>query len=217
MIKILVASHTQDTDNELKVRADYRFEKMNGVVAYSAFQPQVTKMGELIAVYKSASTKAKDLGGPPLIAAKNKAKDELKQLLRLLNSEIEVAANKLDTDEAAYTFAEGTGADIQEQKSKPRSKKTSPFLETPNNFFVENDRLHKGAAMATWDSVKGVLTYIVEEIDEAGKVLNTYNTTEKSLLIQGAASEVKKTYQMRAVGAGTSVSESTESFTVWVR
>ena len=90
-------------------------------------------------------------------------------------------------------------------------------METPNNFFVENDRLHKGAAMATWDSVKGVLTYIVEEIDEAGKVLNTYNTTEKSLLIQGAASEVKKTYQMRAVGAGTSVSESTESFTVWVR
>ena len=217
MIKILVSSHTQDTDNELKVRADYRFEKMNGVVAYSAFQPQVTKMGELIAVYKSASTKAKDLGGPPLIAAKNKAKDELKQLLRLLNSEIEVAANKLDTDEAAYTFAEGTGAEIQEQKSKPKSKKTVSFLETPNNFFVENDRLHKGAALATWDSVKGVLTYIVEEIDEAGKVLNTYNTTEKSLLIQGAASEVKKTYQMRAVGAGTSVSESTESFTVWVR
>ena len=217
MIKILVASHTQDTDNELKVRAEYRFEKMNGVVAYSAFQPQVTKMGELIAVYKSASTKAKDLGGPPLIAAKNKAKDELKQLLRLLNSEIEVVANKLESDEAAYAFAEGTGAEIQEQKSKPRTKKTAPFLETPNNFFVENDRLHKGAAMATWDSVKGVLTYIVEEIDEAGKVLNTYNTTEKSLLIQGAASEVKKTYQMRAVGAGTSVSESTESFTVWVR
>lgn len=217
MIKILVSSHTPDTDNELKVRADYRFEKMNGVAAYSAFQPQVTKMGELIAIYKSASTKAKDLGGSPLIAAKNKAKDELKQLLKLLNTEIEVAANKLESDEAAYTFAEGTGADIQEQKSKPRSKKTAPFLETPNNFFVENDRLHKGAAMATWDSVKGVLTYIVEEIDEVGKVLNTYNTTEKSLLIQGAASEVKKTYQMRAVGAGTSVSESTESFTVWVR
>ena len=65
--------------------------------------------------------------------------------------------------------------------------------------------------------MKGVLTYIVEEIDEAGKVLNTYNTTEKSLLIQGTASEVKKTYQMRAFGAGTSVSESTEAFTVWVR
>jgi hypothetical protein len=39
-----------------------------------------------------------------------------------------------------------------------------------------------------------------EEVDDAGKVLNVYSTTQLSLLIEGTESEVKKTYRQRASG-----------------
>ena len=217
MIKISVASHMQDTDDELKVNAEYRFEKMNNIVVFSRFQPDVTLLGQLLSTFKSTSNTAKEIGGSPAIKAKNKAKDALKQHLKLLNTDIEVAANKLGSDEAATAFAEETGADVQNLKNKKAAKKTVDFLEMPANFFVENDRLHKAAALATWEASKGAVTYIIKEVDDAGKVLNTYNTTETFLLIQGTESEVKKTYILNAVGKGTLASEDTEPFPVWVR
>lgn len=217
MLNILAASHMTDTDDALKVRVEYRYGKMNNNATYSAFQPQTTQLDVLLTNFKVASNNVKDIGGVPMTKIKNKAKEELQQYLKLLNTEIGVAANKLGSDELARAFAEGAGMDVQEPKSKIKNKKVVGVLDMPANFFVENDRQHKAAAFASWEKSKGAVTYIIEEVDDTGKILNTYNTTELFLLIQGTQSEVKKTYQMYAVGSGTSVSETTEPFSVWVR
>jgi hypothetical protein len=54
-------------------------------------------------------------------------------------------------------------------------------------------------------------------VDDAGKVLNVYSTTQTSILMEGTASEVKKTYCLRASGDGTLISDYTEAISVWVR
>lgn len=216
MIKLKVASHVNDTDDQMQVRMDFRLEKLiDGKLTYSMFKDQTDEMGNLTAIFKSDSNKYKDLGGKLLRDAKNMSRDNLNQFVKLFNTEIEVAANKLGDDESARAFAKGTGADVHETKST--TKKVLDFLAVPADFIVENDTKRTGACLAKWKASKGTRNYLLEEVDDAGTVKNTYYITGLFLLIEGTASNVKKTYRLRAIGANGVVSEYTEDFSVWVR
>jgi hypothetical protein len=216
MIKTNVASHIKDTDDELVVRIDDKYGKMNNNPVYAQFQPQVTQMGDLFKTYKSARTNALTIGSSETTKLKNKTKDELVQFVKLLNTEIEVAANKLGSDELAEAFATGAGTELTKARGKS-NKKAADYLDMPADFYVENDRQRKGAATATFKTVDNAVNYAIIEIGEDGKIKNTYYCTKSPYSIQCGESEVKKTYQMYAIGTNNVTSELTEAFTVWVR
>jgi len=55
------------------------------------------------------------------------------------------------------------------------------------------------------------------KVGEDGKVKNTYYYIKSPYSIQCGESEVKKTYQMYAIGTNNVTSEPTEAISVWVR
>ena len=216
MIKVNVASHVQDTDEELIVRIDDKYEKMNNNPAYAQFQQQTTQMGDLFKTYKSARINALSIGSTESFKTKIKCKDALVQFVKLFNTEIEVAANKLGSDELATAFALGAGTELAKTRNKS-NKIAADYLDMPADFYVENDRQRKGAATATFKAVKKALNYAIVEVDDDGKVKNTYYASKSPYSIQCGESEVKKTYQMYAIGTDNVTSERTEAITVWVR
>ena len=213
MVKILVDSHTRDTDDELKLRIDYRYEQMFENATYNLFQSETAKMWALFSIFKTASNNAKD-GGTPLTKLKNKAKAELVEYLSLFNRQIEVEANKRPQEEAE-AFASDSGADLQ--KPRGTTKKVAlTYLETPAGFKVTNDD-QTGAVLLKWNRVNGARTYLIQVLDKEGVWQNCLFCDQITLLLQGTEAEVKKTYRIRAIGQGTLVSDFTEGVSVWVR
>jgi hypothetical protein len=214
MVKILLA-HKKLNQVELNAHLVYIFKKMNGNPVYAMFQALIAALGIIATDYDAALFAAEDES----IAKrelKNKLNEEAKLFLTKFVKKVEVAANDLPTEEEALAFAKGTGLAVSET-STTAAKKPLGFLGVPANFNVVNDTQRKGACLGTWDKSLNAVIYLIEEVDDAGKVLNVYSTTQLSLLIEGTASEVKKTYRLRAGGDGTLMSAYTESISVWVR
>jgi hypothetical protein len=218
MIKVLIASHMQDTDDELKVRIDYRLEKLLGNPLYPMFQPDATKLNTLLVTFKTASNTVKDNGGGTVaVGLKNKAKDELNQFVKLLNMGIEVEANKRATDEEAQAFAEGTGANVSAAKKAARRAVAMTYLETPTGFKALNDELKQGAYILMWNAVKGAIMYVIEELNEDGTVKNVTHCDKLMLSVAGVETEIKRTFRLKAIGTDTITSDYTENVSVWVR
>jgi hypothetical protein len=210
MVKIL-ANHLKDTDDELKSRIEYRFGKMDKNPTYVFFGTQIIKMGDLLARFKAATSLAKDTGSA---AAKNKQKEELCTFVSLFNREIEVEANRLPQEEAE-TYAIGTGADIQKSRTGMAAAKLA-FLAIPDNFDAVDVKKRAGVYELTWGRCIGARIYVLEEVDEAGKLLNTTYHTKTSVTVTGSASRVLKFFRLKATGADGLESGYTDTIGVWI-
>jgi hypothetical protein len=208
MVRI-TAGHLKDTDDELKSRIEYRFGKMDKNPTYVIFGTQIIKMGDLLARFKAATSLAKDTGSA---AAKNKQKEELCTFVSLFNREIEVEANRLPQEEAE-TYALGTGAEIQ----KPRGAAVKlAFLAIPDNFDAVDVKKRAGVYELTWSRCIGARIYVLEELDETGKLLNTTYHTKVSVTVTGSASRVLKFFRLKATGADGLESGYTDTIGVWI-
>jgi hypothetical protein len=215
MIEVLVASHTKDTDDELKVRIEYRYQKVFNNPTYPMFQPQAIQMGVFLGDFKTTSNAVKDNGGGKLlIDIRNKSRNNLSQCIKLFNAEVQVVANRLPHEEAE-AFALGTGADLK--KAKATAAKRVTFLDVPQNFTVVDDKDRRGWCMLNWEAVENALTYLIEELDKAGNWQTRGVCSKTTLFLGGTDYEVKKTFRIRAAGLDTLVGDYTEAVSVWVR
>lgn len=212
MVKIILI-HNRLNQVELNTHLDYIHKKMKDNPAYTALKTSIAELGVIAAEYDAALFAADD-GSDATRDLKNKLNAEAKTFMTKFDRKVEVAANDLSSEEVAIAFVKGTGLTVQEARV---AKKPLDFLEIPANFDVVNDPQRKGACSGTWKKTKGAVIYLIEEVDDAGKVLNVYSTTQTYILIEGTASELKKTYRLRASGDGTLMSDYTEAVSVWVR
>ncbi|MBL7815044.1 MAG: hypothetical protein JNL70_08540 [Saprospiraceae bacterium] len=209
MLKILL-DHTKLKQDEVKPRVDFLVKKMKGVALYNAFDTQITALEALASDYDNALFVAKDGGSPQ---EKNKLKAEIIEFLSKLARKIEVAANDFEDEAEGLAYAKGSGFTVQESVEK----KAYSFLEVPGNFTVIDFKPKKGACKLTWDRVLGAITYLPEELDKDGTWKSLGVCKKRQLVLEGTESEVKRTFRIRAGGAGTLVSDYSEAVSVWVR
>lgn len=208
MIRIIL-DHNKLTQDEFKAQLEYIFKKMDGNATYSMLQAVVTVLGGMIKPYSDALFVAKEGGD---VTEKNKLRASGDLFLTKLARKIEVIANDMEDGEQAIAFVKGTGFTMRQSNAK----KNVTFLEVPNNFYAADDKKRKGACLLTWDAVVGALTYLIYELDKDGNWQSRGVSKKTSLLIEGTAYEVKKTFRICAAGAGTLVSDYTEPMSVWV-
>jgi hypothetical protein len=211
MVKIIM-SHRQVSQNELKIRAELHFEKMDQNADYSEFQPFVSALKPLIDTYSTALINAR-LGGADRTSAKNKAKVELDTLLTKILKLLEIRANDFKDEEAGIAFAKNAGCQVQETKST--SKNRLNYLEKPI-LTIEKEVGRSGVINLNWNKIAGALTYAFEEQDKDGAWQNGKYSTQATLQIIGLEVGTSKTYRMRAIGTDNLVSEYSEPVTVWI-
>jgi hypothetical protein len=210
MLKILL-DHTTLPQNDLRIRAESIFKKMNNQSDYATFQDLTTVLGGMIPPYIAALFDMEE-GGKSVTKNKNKLKDELTLFLTKLAKKIETTANDLSI-EAGQTFILGTGFTIQ----KTNTKKSVDYLEVPTNFTVVNDPQKKGNLLLKWNRATGALMYLVEELDEAGNWQNAGFSNLTSLVVTGYEPDSKKTFRLKAIGSNGRMSDYTDPLSIRVR
>ena len=210
MLKILL-DHTSLPQNDLRIRAEAIFKKMNNNSDYAFFQGLTAVLGGMIPPYIAALFDMED-GGKTATKNKNKLKDELTLFLTKLAKKIETTANDLSV-EAGTTFILGTGFTLQQSNAK----KSLDYLEMPTNFTVVNDSQRKGTLLLKWTRTIGALMYLVEEMDEAGNGQNAGFSNLTSLVLTGYEPDSKKTFRLKAIGSNGMMSDYTDPLSIRVR
>ena len=210
MLKILL-DHNTLSQNDLRIRAEYIFKKMNGNSDYALFQLLVTILGGMIVPYIAALFDMEE-GGKTATKIKNKLKDELTLFLTKLAKKIELTANDMPIEEGE-AFILGTGFTLQ----KSNAKRSLDFLEMPANFTVVNDPQKKGNLLLKWSRTTGALMYLVEELDEAGNWQNAGFSNLTSLVLTGYEPDSKRTFQLKAIGSNGMMSDYTDPLSIRVR
>jgi hypothetical protein len=210
MLKILL-DHTSLPQNDLRIRAEAIFKKMNNNPDYAFFQDLTTVLGGMIPPYIAALFDMED-GGKTATKNKNKLKDELTLFLTKLAKKIETIANDMPI-EAGQAFILATGFTFQQSNAK----KSLDYLDMPTNFTVVNDPQRKGTLLLKWSRTTGALMYLVEVLDEAGNWQNAGFSNLASLVLTGYEPDSKKTFRLKAIGSNGMVSDYTEPLSIRVR
>ncbi len=209
MIKILLDFGKLSQD-DFKIRLEYQFKQLNGNATYGVFNAHIATLGTLASAYSDALFAVK-AGGP--VELKNQLRTDANLFLAKFANKIEGVANDLATKEDAVAFIKGAGFNVSENNTKVRQN----FLETPDDLTVTDEKQRKGACALTWNRVAGALTYSIQVSDKDGNWQDLGVSTQSKFLHQGTDWEVKRTYRVKAIGAGTLMSDYTEAVSVWVR
>jgi hypothetical protein len=210
MLKVLL-DHTRLAQNDLRIRAELYFSKMNKNPKYEIFQPLVSLLGVLIVDYTAALLAADD-GGATVIKNKNKLKDDLNLFLSKLGKKIESEANDLPTD-AGEQFVLDSGYSLGQNNTR----KTLSYLDVPTNFTVINDPQRKGALLLKWNRTTGATMYAVDVLDKDGNWQNVALHSLVNLTLTGYEPDEKVTFRLKAVGANSLTSDYTEPMSIRVR
>jgi hypothetical protein len=209
MVKLLL-DFGKLTQDEFKIRLEYQFKLMNGNPTYAMFNVLIAMLGKLSDDFTAALFEVKS-GGP--VEPKNQLRADANLFLAKFANKIEGVANDLATKEDAIAFAKGTGFNVVENTAKVRLT----FLEAPTGLTINDDKPRKGACSLTWDRVARALTYSIQMLDKDGNWQDIGVSTLPKFLHQGTDWEVKRTYRIKAIGAGNLMSDYSEAVSVWVR
>ena len=209
MVKILL-DFNRLNDGDFNIRLASHFKKMNNNATYAMFQSLITALGVIANDYDTALTNAEERG-KTVIKIKNKLKADAQMFLTKLAAKIETVANDMPEEEGT-TFAKGTSFTVKEATTKT----ALTFLEVPTNFSVEDDKNRKGWCTASWDKSAGAVSYVLEEWDAKGTIINTFTSTKTTLNISGTESKVVRNFSVRATGTGSLRSDNTDTVSVFV-
>jgi hypothetical protein len=211
MIINILLGHRKANQVELHIFAERIFKKMNSNPRYFMLQTVVTVLGTLVNDYKTAIFDQDGSEAKQLVKAQ--LREDLRTALTKLARKIMPLSDDMP-DEEAKTFVTETGFKIAQEVA---NKTTIDYLPKPTKFDVVNDKRKAGAALLTYNRVVGAIMYVFEELDDNNIWQNCGSTTALSFSVSGGKAESKRTFRMKASGAGDLESEYTDPVSVWVR
>ena len=179
--------------------------KMAQDAQFADLKPQVDELKSKYSAFTVALSNASD-GGSPLIAAKNKSMDELKNQLIAVAYFVNILAKKDEEIVKAAGY-------------EPRSATSSNAvtkLTKPGNLTVKQDDA-SGAVKLSWEKVPGAVNYGIETLKKGETAWkNGKYSTRKEIILTGFEPGTYVEFRNRALGYNELESEYSNVVGAWI-
>lgn len=178
--------------------------KMAQDAQFADLKPQVDELKSKYSAFTVALSNASD-GGSPLIAAKNKSMDELKNQLIAVAYFVNILAKKDEEIVKAAGY-------------EPRSSSSNSItkLTKPGNLTVKQDDA-SGAVKLSWEKVPGAVNYGIETLKKGETAWkNGKYSTRKEIILTGFEPGTYVEFRNRALGYNELESEYSNVVGAWI-